>query len=808
MENKISLDDHIKVLEKLNSDLELLNSKIDEINAISKSTYSNDVYSKRTALYKERQIIVFNIMSEENIIKALNNGGTIIDIKDQVGFDYLNVPDFRLIDSSEFNFDESNVLISDVPKYVPTIDEDTFKSKSYLFDTIRITEDSYLICINKYNDVDKTSNLFIIVTLDQLVLIIDYYYSKAKAKNIVDANEKRSEASYNRMSEEIRKRYMFQKGIYNSIPASEKKKISEAEFEKLNLEQREAIYKPFKKNAPKRLVSNLAVNEMPTSFHKMYEDFINKEAVIIVNAQLKKGANPIVWKYWVDFREMINFKIKDIRIQREDYADTYKQALETSFGESNTDTSLKDKYGILVKRQNGDKISLVEINQIESSWIKIQHVFGDLKPNTIKYNIKVSHAGDKLIFAMKALGVYIPKMRTIGVSNKLGENEFESTFSHETAHFIDNFIGELNGKRWATDNYEGTAGKIAFTFRNNMNLHKSNQTDYINSTKECFARALQEYYLFKTYNEDAFTKNVDFKISTSGISLFEHPSFVNKIKFESEILPLIIQFFNENQDVFKTTVDLDGTNEPEPIVKENSTEIIESKSDAVVKPETEEITKDSVNEFNTAIETLNMLIDLGGSDDDIKEWKEALETLYMLLNSDKLEHRGVLNSYTENDMDDFTNLLDAKIKELGYLTRISKSKTDFGKSNYVFAVKDYTDLYSPNEVKIRISDHSVTNIDRIFNEYHIYFPLKADKADIIQGALNNIIYYFDRDKYFYEKEIEDVRVAYNVLTDSPNETDVITKEWVTKKGKQMYEVTRTYRKNILAWAFKNNDRVY
>ena len=38
------------------------------------------------------------------------------------------------------------------------------------------------------------------------------------------------------------------------------------------------------------------------------------------------------------------FYLKDIKIQREDYSDTYKQAIETSFGESNVDIVLKEKY--------------------------------------------------------------------------------------------------------------------------------------------------------------------------------------------------------------------------------------------------------------------------------------------------------------------------------------------------------------------------------------------------------------------------------------------------------------------------------
>ena len=165
------------------------------------------------------------------------------------------------------------------------------------------------------------------------------------------------------------------------------------------------------------------------------------------------------------------------------------------------------------------------------------------------------------------------------------------------------------------------------------------------------------------------------------------------------------------------------------------------------------------------------------------------------------------NSYTEEDMDNFTNELNDELKKIGYITRVSKSKTNFGKSNYIFATNDVGNLYTPNEIKIRVSDHSVTNIDRIFNEFHISFPLK-DKENSIKGALNKVKYYFDRGKHFYSKPINVEKKSYNVLTELPNKTDVVTKEWTTKKGKNMYEVTRTYLNEAIGYFSKDNDILY
>jgi hypothetical protein len=493
-------NESVEKLETLKVELERLQTEKKSLG----SEYSN--WDKKQELNQAIEIVSGSILNQENVIKVLENNGLIANITDQNGYEYKDVPDFRKVDTSDFTFDEKTVLISPIPKYVPLINEEKFKGHGYVFDAIRITEDSYMVSLGSYSRKEKEKNNFFIATLDQLVLIIDYYYAKAKAKNIEEANRanERSKERYFALSDSQKRYYMFHRNIYESLSVANKKKISKEDFEALDLEGREKYYLPIKTYGVKRIVSKLGEGEMWVSFHNMYEDLIDKTKTII-NQKGKLYADPTVIKYWRDFVEMINYKLKDIKIQREDYSDTYKQAIETSFGESNVDTVLKEKYGILVKRQNGDKIKPVEIDLIEKSWIEIQKVYGNLKAEALKNNLKISHSGEKLMFAMKALGVYIPQMGTIGVSNKLGEIDFRSTFSHETAHFIDNFIGKLNGKRWATDDYESLAGKIAFTFRNSMNKSKSDQTDYINATKECFARAMQQYFGIKTEGDDAIT---------------------------------------------------------------------------------------------------------------------------------------------------------------------------------------------------------------------------------------------------------------------------------------------------------------
>lgn len=544
-----------------------------------KSDYSgmSDLYKVREGIQGIIAIRQSQIMNQENVVQALTNFGGLTELTDKKGFVHKDIADFREINSNEIVFDETNILSIPKPKYIPNIDEEIFARKGYVFDAIRISKDSYILSTSKYKDTITAdySQPFVILTLDQLVLTLDYYFKKAKAQAIAEAKRKtiREEENYDKLSIEQRTRYMNYYGVYSNLPSTVKKKITKDDWDQLDLEGKEKLYKPIKKYGSKKLTSKLDEKSMWASFHSMYERFINPEAMPKNKDGIpeKNGrfANAEVWAYWEAFREMMDFKIKDIRIQREDISDTYKKALETSFGESNVSDILKDRYGILVKRQNGDVINPLEVTQISSAWEKVQSVYGNLKPNALKYNLKVSHAGKKLIFAMKAIGVYIPQMGTIGVSEKYGDKQFESTMSHEVAHFIDNFIGELNGKRWSTDDYEGKAGVLAFTFRNNMNKPKSQQTDYINATKECFARAMQQYFAYKVYGKDALVIQ-EASEGEATTPIYNASNFVSFENFETKIKPLIEDFFQENKDVFQTTVDLDDSNELVPIGSETS----------------------------------------------------------------------------------------------------------------------------------------------------------------------------------------------------------------------------------------------
>jgi DNA polymerase III sliding clamp (beta) subunit (PCNA family) len=528
----------------------------------------NEIIDTRSKISKLIKIKTEQIRNIDNELKALSNGGKSVNFSDKTGIEYQNVPDFRNINSQSIVFNPDTILVDEIPSYIPFIDEKKFENRGGVLDAIRIENDTYVVAYSdfRYKSVDGQSQIFLL-TLDQLVLTSMYYLTKLKATYKVEADRKTNESKerYFNLPIERRLAHYNQRGFYRSISATLKKRYSEEEWNNLDLSVKEELVPAYKKYNPERFKSDLNSTQMYSSFHNMFNAFVNPEALrYSVDRNNKKELIPIgdkaksysksfasseAFAYWEIFREMMKYKILDIEYQRAELSETYKTALETSFGESNTDNSLLSDYGVLVKRQNGNKISPSEISDIASGLSMVYKIFGNLKDQFIKNNIKISHAGKKLIFSQKAVGVYISTMGTIGVSGKYNEIQFNSTLAHEIAHFIDNKIGANNENRYISDDYESLAGKIAFTFRDNMNKPKSQQSDYINATKECFARALQQYFILEQYGSDV---EVIYGYGNFDVSekIVNQEIFVSKAKFDEKIKPLIEQFFAQNRGFF------------------------------------------------------------------------------------------------------------------------------------------------------------------------------------------------------------------------------------------------------------------
>ncbi len=513
--------------------------------------YSREGMNARQELSMQINKLSLLIISQQNVVLAIKNGGDLASFTDKKGERHENIPSLLKVETTVIAFDEETILVDPTPPYLPIINEEIFKSKGYVFDSIRLSPDEYILAVHGYKEIDTTiengeikkslivvssaEQGYVLVTLDQLVLINDYYYTKAKAIEQKSALEstKRQEDYYDKQPEERRQSVFNQRNFYQSLPSAVKKKVTVEKWDTLSLSEKESFYKPHKKYGPKRLKAKLDDQHMWLSFHNMYERFVNPEYI-----SPKRGfAHPEVFAYWAQFREMMKWKLNDIKVQREIDSENYKTAIETSFGESNTNDTLVGEYGILVKRQNGDKINLQEIEQIQIAWALVQSTFGYLKDMAVGCRLKISHTGTKLVFASKAVGMYLPKQKTISVSAKSGNDQFGHIMAHETAHFIDNILGSENGKRYLSDDFEGTAGRIASFLRKNMN--EKTESEYLNATKECFARALEQHFAISVSGEGAelIASTEKSRIRT----YFTEGAYLNQ-KAYNEIKPMIEEF--------------------------------------------------------------------------------------------------------------------------------------------------------------------------------------------------------------------------------------------------------------------------
>jgi hypothetical protein len=610
-------------IQKLN---ETENSLKEEYSGTSDWSERSKIMDKRRNIYPALKIANDKIKNIDNQLKALQNRGNVVSFEDAIGVTHDDIADFRNVKTDIISFDIETILVEPMPAYIPFIDEEKFERRGGILDAIRYTTDTYLVAYSSY-DFKQGENQLFLLTLDQLVLTNLYYTTKLKATYLKKAERKTQESKerYLTLPIERRERHYAQRGFYQSLNKTLQKKYTEQDWYNLPLEEKEELVPAYKVYRAEKLKSNLESDKMYVSFHDMYNVFINPELLRISGDKTKffkigeqafnAYANSTVFRYWEDFREMMDFKIKDIQFQREEMSENYKTAIETSFGESNTENYLYAEYGVLVKRQNGDKINAEETGQIQLGLSKINSIFGNLKEEFVKANIKISHTGKRLVFAQKAVGCYIPSMGTIAVSDKYGDIQFNSTFSHELAHFIDHKLGQKNGKRWETDNFESTAGIIAFTFRNNMNMPKQYQNDYINATKECFARAMQQYFVMTNYGE-----GVEIIFGYGNFSVPEvienQEIFVNKEKFNEKIKPLIEQFLTENKDFFSAELQ----------VEKVDAQLKETIAEIVPKIENKPI---ETNELQEAIETLQMLSEslIGEKKQEVLEALEILEML-------------------------------------------------------------------------------------------------------------------------------------------------------------------------------------
>jgi hypothetical protein len=396
-------------------------------------------------------------------------------------YDYTSYPANKLLLA-----DPNTVFVKPPPPWLPPIDHEAAVRQKFIplfqFDG----PDAFLV--SRFR-----------ITLEQFAAMVDYHikYEKAREKETALKKEKELIESYKAKLSELKTLSASDgPGIREKIAMVEKK-LADGFMIKV------------------KRISILNINKILTAQLNLFKKN---------NLSIKEA-----WACYTEFRQKLRQKISDMLCQREDYESSYSKGQITSYGPSHTNDRLLNDYGVLVKRQNGGAISPREIEQIKSSLDRFYALMGNFSSAARDYRLKISHAGEKNMFASRFVGIFALFHRAIGVSFK-EEETGPIILAHELAHFLDAQAGGGTQHFFASDNASTPEYAVAGAFRSLMNKTPSViKSAYYNRTCECFARAVEQYTAFHTLKEYSD------KISTI-------PAYVPREDFIKTIQPLIEEY--------------------------------------------------------------------------------------------------------------------------------------------------------------------------------------------------------------------------------------------------------------------------
>lgn len=452
-----------------------------------------------------------------------------------------------------------NILSKDRPKYIPEINLDKF-SNNFALSSAQIGVNKYLVALDSFNKKGGASSLsvsninsdsdFAIMSLDLLIATEKYYKSfiretrKAKEKALHEARVERRVKGFNEIMDKLKSgSFSIESGRYGVG-----KRIA------VNIDGGN-YYKSISGDSPTKEEINDALNELNDRLKSelsskpdtvrivpIKSDSITRDQKNMIKHVYPKNSDGSFMKdsdVYEVYRVLMQDKGQksiDLDLQAENDLSTFTKGRETSFGDSNTNNALLDKFGVKVKRQNGDQINEKEISEIETALIDVESVFGATREMNKNYGLKISHSGNVGMHAMKAVGVFFDFYKAIGVTMAGGANQFGLTLAHEWAHYMDSEIGKKKGYHFYSDKSGSVANEIAKTLRNNMSKTVKANENYYNRTCECFARALE----------------LHFAVEKGNSKLFDAHGFVPKDVYETQLKPLIQQFLAENKDILKS----------------------------------------------------------------------------------------------------------------------------------------------------------------------------------------------------------------------------------------------------------------
>lgn len=487
----------------------------------------------------------------ENIKHAIMNDGTLSTVKCANGLVFDNVADFRNIPFELIDFEPKTVSENAPPAFVPIVNLKKLEANKFIPDALRIAEDAYLFT-DKYNSKAPLDGNYSVLTLDQLVSTVEFYFNLARKRNQEDAESEQNSKieQYKRFDSEKRANFYSFRVRYTDLPLKFREKVSAIQWADYSLEEKEAVMLPIKvKVKPVTTKFGKDLKSMPLSYHTMYENVIDPSKTMMTN----RYVNKVVWQYYSVFSEFLAWKILDFSVIRKGNAENANKAFQTSFGRIGASEDLFTEYGIFIKRQNGAAIQEVEVDDIDKSLQMAFKTFGDFANLLAKHRTVISHANLTHMYARKAIGIFVPNIPAIGISRIGGIRQFFSTASHEFAHFLDYYNGNVG---WYNSmNYESLEGKIASVFRSFMQ-NRSSASEYFKSTVECFARAIQQYFTMKWFPDNEFGHYSMINIERPRI-ITETPYYCNQSDFETHVKPIIEEWVKQNGlPEYKSAVDM------------------------------------------------------------------------------------------------------------------------------------------------------------------------------------------------------------------------------------------------------------
>ena len=408
---------------------------------------------------------------------------------------------------------KTQILNQFLPSYLPPVE--IRREGRYDIPAVKVADNQYLLKGTK-----KGGPIYR-VSLDVYAALVDYHlkYDRAARKAIADYNNNvLKEALENEQAEFFPLRTKLP-----SIP------------EPLSFESH---CQPERK----RVSSRYQYSPGRVAFQQSSSHRMTSEVYYFIESEIGSG-NSNIFSHHRQNLEDLQQKLLDMELQHSDLESTWTKGRETAYGDTNLDESLLNTYGVNIKRQNGNALSIQEKTELQEVLNQVYSTYGNLSSITRDYGLKISHSGTTRMHASKAVGLFTPSMKALGISFGSGKEEAIYTATHEMAHFIDHLRGQEK-HAWHASDIPGTLeNKIAATFRKGMNKAKG---DYWNRTCECFARAMEEYgkiVHIQQKHPDWEKEKINEQIST--------PAYMEYTKFYNTMIPLIQEWIETTHSQMK-----------------------------------------------------------------------------------------------------------------------------------------------------------------------------------------------------------------------------------------------------------------